>query len=198
MALMCTVFFLFHFFSGGGAMIIDGSNSFLWSSGGVHHVEEEPEKKLPDFPKKDVEVASTADDRESRIQAARERFLARKGKKWAWKDGEVKYTRDDLGLSGILLAGIVTWKDGRVWMSWCLSFPRCHNTNFVLWCYLSLILISCLSQTLQDLAQNPKIWSHTVLLSWLMSGWMHIYFVLMLLVWNIPRKKKEKGRGDRK
>ncbi|KAH1250653.1 putative pre-mRNA-splicing factor ATP-dependent RNA helicase DEAH4 [Glycine max] len=50
-------------------------------SGGVHHVEEEPEKKLPDFPKKDVEVASTADDRESRIQAARERFLARKGKK---------------------------------------------------------------------------------------------------------------------
>ncbi|KAK7368456.1 hypothetical protein VNO80_10482 [Phaseolus coccineus] len=50
-------------------------------SGGIHHVEEEPEKNLPDLPKKDVEVASTADDRESRIQAARERFLARKGKK---------------------------------------------------------------------------------------------------------------------
>ncbi|RDX92691.1 putative pre-mRNA-splicing factor ATP-dependent RNA helicase DEAH4, partial [Mucuna pruriens] len=46
------------------------------SSGGIHHVEEEPEKNLPDLSKKDVEVASTADDRESRIQAARERFLA--------------------------------------------------------------------------------------------------------------------------
>ncbi|XP_022638947.1 probable pre-mRNA-splicing factor ATP-dependent RNA helicase DEAH4 isoform X3 [Vigna radiata var. radiata] len=51
------------------------------SSGGMHHVEEEPVKNLPDLPKKDVEVPSTADDRESRIQAARERFLARKGKK---------------------------------------------------------------------------------------------------------------------
>ncbi|KOM31393.1 hypothetical protein LR48_Vigan01g094800 [Vigna angularis] len=51
------------------------------SSGGIHHVEEEPVKNLPDLPKKDVEVPSTADDRESRIQAARERFLARKGKK---------------------------------------------------------------------------------------------------------------------
>ncbi|XP_047163618.1 probable pre-mRNA-splicing factor ATP-dependent RNA helicase DEAH4 isoform X2 [Vigna umbellata] len=50
-------------------------------SGGIHHVEEEPVKNLPDLPKKDVEVPSTADDRESRIQAARERFLARKGKK---------------------------------------------------------------------------------------------------------------------
>lgn len=47
----------------------------------MHHVEEEPVKNLPDLPKKDVEVPSTADDRESRIQAARERFLARKGKK---------------------------------------------------------------------------------------------------------------------
>ncbi|QCD83387.1 ATP-dependent RNA helicase DHX8/PRP22 [Vigna unguiculata] len=50
-------------------------------SGGIHHVEEEPVKNLPDLPKMDVEVPSTADDRESRIQAARERFLARKGKK---------------------------------------------------------------------------------------------------------------------
>nr|KYP52958.1 ATP-dependent RNA helicase dhx8 [Cajanus cajan] len=50
-------------------------------SGGIHHVEEEPEKNLPDLPKKDVEVASIADDSESRIQAARERFLARKAKK---------------------------------------------------------------------------------------------------------------------
>ncbi|TKY59874.1 ATP-dependent RNA helicase dhx8 [Spatholobus suberectus] len=50
-------------------------------SGGIHHVEEESEKNLPELPKKDVEVAGTADDRESRIQAARERFLARKAKK---------------------------------------------------------------------------------------------------------------------
>ncbi|CAJ1935647.1 unnamed protein product [Sphenostylis stenocarpa] len=50
-------------------------------SGSIHHVEEEPEKNLQDLPKKDVEVTSTADDRESRIQAARERFLARKDKK---------------------------------------------------------------------------------------------------------------------
>ncbi|KAL2343445.1 hypothetical protein Fmac_004730 [Flemingia macrophylla] len=50
-------------------------------SGGIHHVEEEPEKNLPDLPKKDVEVASTFDDSESRIQAARERFLARKANK---------------------------------------------------------------------------------------------------------------------
>ncbi|KAK7359399.1 hypothetical protein VNO77_01357 [Canavalia gladiata] len=50
-------------------------------SGGIDHVEEESEKNLPDLSKKDVEVAVTADDRESRIQAARERFLARKAKK---------------------------------------------------------------------------------------------------------------------
>ncbi|KAK7246966.1 hypothetical protein RIF29_41839 [Crotalaria pallida] len=49
-------------------------------SGGVEHVEKETERNLPDLPKKDVEVAA-AGDRESRIQAARERFLARKGKK---------------------------------------------------------------------------------------------------------------------
>ncbi|XP_027340108.1 probable pre-mRNA-splicing factor ATP-dependent RNA helicase DEAH4 isoform X2 [Abrus precatorius] len=50
-------------------------------SGGVHNVEEESEKNLPHLPKKDVEVAGTTDDRESRIQAARERFLARKAQK---------------------------------------------------------------------------------------------------------------------
>ncbi|KAJ1401977.1 P-loop containing nucleoside triphosphate hydrolase [Sesbania bispinosa] len=50
-------------------------------SGGINPVEEIPERNLPDLPKKDVEVAGAADDRESRIQAARERFLARKGKK---------------------------------------------------------------------------------------------------------------------
>ncbi|CAL0329725.1 unnamed protein product [Lupinus luteus] len=50
-------------------------------SGGVEHIEEETERNLPDLPKKDVEVAASGDDRESRIQAARERFLARKGKK---------------------------------------------------------------------------------------------------------------------
>lgn len=74
---------MLHFYFGVGwvAVIIDDFNSFILSSGGIHHVEEEPEKNLPDLPKKDVEVASTADDRDSRIQAARERFLARKGKK---------------------------------------------------------------------------------------------------------------------
>ncbi|KAK7319061.1 hypothetical protein RJT34_03773 [Clitoria ternatea] len=50
-------------------------------SGGIHHVEDESEKNLPDLPKKDVEVAGTADDPQSRIQAARERFLARKANK---------------------------------------------------------------------------------------------------------------------
>lgn len=64
-------------------MIIAGSNSFSFvcRSGGIDHVEEESEKNLPDLPKKNVEVAVVADDRESRIQAARERFLARKAKK---------------------------------------------------------------------------------------------------------------------
>lgn len=53
----------------------------LCYSGGIDHVEEESERNVPELPKKDVEVAGAADDRDSRIQAARERFLARKGKK---------------------------------------------------------------------------------------------------------------------
>ncbi|KAF7813624.1 putative pre-mRNA-splicing factor ATP-dependent RNA helicase DEAH4 [Senna tora] len=48
-------------------------------SGGLGHIEEETEGKLPDLPKNDV--AAVPDDPGSRIQAARERFLARKGKK---------------------------------------------------------------------------------------------------------------------
>ncbi|XP_061360764.1 probable pre-mRNA-splicing factor ATP-dependent RNA helicase DEAH4 [Gastrolobium bilobum] len=50
-------------------------------SGGVDQVEEKTERNFPDLPKNDVEVAGAADDRESRIQAARERFLARKANK---------------------------------------------------------------------------------------------------------------------
>ncbi|PNY04084.1 ATP-dependent RNA helicase dhx8-like protein [Trifolium pratense] len=52
------------------------------SGGGVmDHVEEESERSIPDLPKKNVEVAAATDDSESRIQAARERFLARKANK---------------------------------------------------------------------------------------------------------------------
>ncbi|RYR17019.1 hypothetical protein Ahy_B03g061830 isoform B [Arachis hypogaea] len=50
-------------------------------SGGTGPVEEENERNIPDLPKKNVEVTAGVDDSESRIQAARERFLARKGKK---------------------------------------------------------------------------------------------------------------------
>jgi ATP-dependent RNA helicase DHX8/PRP22 len=50
------------------------------SGGGMDHVEEESARNIPDFPKKNVEVAAV-DDSVSRIQAARERFLARKGNK---------------------------------------------------------------------------------------------------------------------
>ncbi|EXB94988.1 putative pre-mRNA-splicing factor ATP-dependent RNA helicase [Morus notabilis] len=46
-------------------------------SGGVAHVDD---GKLSDLPKKDA-AAGAPDDHENRIQAARERFLARKGKK---------------------------------------------------------------------------------------------------------------------
>ncbi|KAK9939313.1 hypothetical protein M0R45_016012 [Rubus argutus] len=45
-------------------------------SGGIGHIEEHAEGDLSDLPKKDV--TAVPDDRESRIQAARERFLARK------------------------------------------------------------------------------------------------------------------------
>ncbi|XP_054787039.1 probable pre-mRNA-splicing factor ATP-dependent RNA helicase DEAH4 isoform X1 [Prosopis cineraria] len=50
-------------------------------SGGLGHIDEEPEEKAPDLPKKGANVAAIPDDRKSQIQAARERFLARKGKK---------------------------------------------------------------------------------------------------------------------
>ncbi|MED6187361.1 hypothetical protein PIB30_119219 [Stylosanthes scabra] len=50
-------------------------------SGGTGPVKEETERDVPDLPKKNVEVAGVVDDSESRILAARERFLARKGKK---------------------------------------------------------------------------------------------------------------------
>ncbi|CAN6550922.1 unnamed protein product [Malus baccata var. baccata] len=50
-------------------------------SGGIGRIEEQPEGNLSDLPKKEDAVAPVLDDRESRVQAARERFLARKGKK---------------------------------------------------------------------------------------------------------------------
>lgn len=53
----------------------------LWCSGGLHQNVEETEEQLLDIPKREVDVAEAAKDRESKIQAARERFLARKGKK---------------------------------------------------------------------------------------------------------------------
>jgi hypothetical protein len=55
----------------------------LWSSGGTGHIGEGPKEKLSDLPKKEINVDGVPDDHESRILAARERFLARKGKKWA-------------------------------------------------------------------------------------------------------------------
>ncbi|KAI5429505.1 hypothetical protein KIW84_034186 [Lathyrus oleraceus] len=54
-------------------------NVYKLSGGGMDHVEEE--SGIPDLPKKNVEVSAAADDNESRIQAARERFLARKANK---------------------------------------------------------------------------------------------------------------------
>ncbi|KAM0984348.1 hypothetical protein ACFX15_011390 [Malus domestica] len=50
-------------------------------SGGIGRIEEQPEGNLSDLPKKEDVVAPVLDNRESRVQAARERFLARKGKK---------------------------------------------------------------------------------------------------------------------
>lgn len=58
------------------------SLSFLIAcSGGISWVEEGADGKLSDSPKKEAVTAGVPDDRDSRIQAARERFLARKGKK---------------------------------------------------------------------------------------------------------------------
>ncbi|PON82810.1 RNA helicase family protein [Trema orientale] len=50
-------------------------------SGGIGYVEESADGKLSDSPKKEVVTAGVPDDHDNRIQAARERFLARKGKK---------------------------------------------------------------------------------------------------------------------
>jgi len=69
---------LFGVKGGDGVVINADSNSFVCSGGGMDHVEEESERNIPNFPKKNVEVAVAADDSQSRIQAARERFLARK------------------------------------------------------------------------------------------------------------------------
>ncbi|KAF9673682.1 hypothetical protein SADUNF_Sadunf10G0049600 [Salix dunnii] len=51
------------------------------SGGSGHSIREENEKKVSSLPKKEEAVAGVPDDSESRIQAARDRFLARKGKK---------------------------------------------------------------------------------------------------------------------
>ncbi|KAG5236490.1 pre-mRNA-splicing factor ATP-dependent RNA helicase [Salix suchowensis] len=51
------------------------------SGGSGRSIREESEKKVASLPKKEEAVAGVPDDRESRIQAARDRFLARKGKK---------------------------------------------------------------------------------------------------------------------
>lgn len=50
-------------------------------SGGAGQIEEASEKKLADMPKTEVNGAVVANDHKSRIQAARERFLARKSNK---------------------------------------------------------------------------------------------------------------------
>ncbi|KAH0991877.1 hypothetical protein GBA52_003360 [Prunus armeniaca] len=50
-------------------------------SGGIGRIEEHTEENMSDLPKTENVVAAVPDDHESKIQAARERFLARKGKK---------------------------------------------------------------------------------------------------------------------
>lgn len=44
------------------------------------HVEEGTEGNMPDLPKEEAKIVTAPEDRESKIQAARERFLARKPK----------------------------------------------------------------------------------------------------------------------
>uniref|UniRef100_A0A6M2FC58 RNA helicase n=1 Tax=Populus davidiana TaxID=266767 RepID=A0A6M2FC58_9ROSI len=51
------------------------------SGGSGHSIREESETKVSSLQKKEEAVTGVPDDRESRIQAARDRFLARKGKK---------------------------------------------------------------------------------------------------------------------
>ena len=53
----------------------------VWFSGGVGPPEDGTEGKPKDGPKKEANDAEPPADRDSKIQAARERFLARKGKK---------------------------------------------------------------------------------------------------------------------
>lgn len=50
-------------------------------SGGINHIEELTEGINSDLSKKEAVAAGLPDNPENRIQAARERFLARKGKK---------------------------------------------------------------------------------------------------------------------
>ncbi|XP_057949537.1 probable pre-mRNA-splicing factor ATP-dependent RNA helicase DEAH4 isoform X2 [Malania oleifera] len=50
-------------------------------SGGSNCSEERAQGEPLDLPKKEVEVAASCDERDSKIQAARDRFLARKGKR---------------------------------------------------------------------------------------------------------------------
>ncbi|XVE85269.1 hypothetical protein DITRI_Ditri17bG0078600 [Diplodiscus trichospermus] len=51
------------------------------SGGGLGHVEEVSEGNMSDLPKGEANVFTSPEERDSKIQAARERFLARKGKK---------------------------------------------------------------------------------------------------------------------
>lgn len=50
-------------------------------SGGSRHADAKPEGNVLEAAKKEVDVAGIPDDRDSRIQAARDRFLARSGKR---------------------------------------------------------------------------------------------------------------------
>ncbi|KAJ7942323.1 putative ATP-dependent RNA helicase [Quillaja saponaria] len=50
-------------------------------SGGIDHIQKNSEEHVPDIYKKEVAITGLPGDRESRIQAARERFLARKATK---------------------------------------------------------------------------------------------------------------------
>ncbi|XVF85212.1 hypothetical protein PTKIN_Ptkin17bG0099900 [Pterospermum kingtungense] len=51
------------------------------SGGGLGHVEEGTDGNMPDLPKEEAKIVTAPEDRDSKIQAARERFLARKTKK---------------------------------------------------------------------------------------------------------------------
>ena len=54
---------------------------FTGNSGGSYQVEDKTEEKSSDPPQKSVDVARPPNDAEIRIQAARDRFLARKAKR---------------------------------------------------------------------------------------------------------------------